>query len=292
MKQQMKWLLGFAAAVSLVACQNTESTLTTSYGSGAINGNVVIADSAISSFPAGIEVRAIGTGLSAQTDSAGNFAIFGLPDRDVTLSFERASDGISARLEGVTAGALKVAVTKNKATKRGRGIGHPGVEIEGVVKSFGSGSLVVTAEHLGDVTVAVTTDTIIRKGNQTLTTDALVAGARVHVKAKFLEDGSKVAVEIMVQNNGSGGDDSSDDDANTMTANGRVSAIGASELTVHTADGRDVTVRVDANTQIKWRGNAYDFAKIVVGDHVETLGTKVDDHTELAKKIQVEPQEK
>jgi hypothetical protein len=214
----------------------------------------------------------------------------GLPDRAVDLTFQREDDQINARLAAVAPGPqVVVELSKNQARRRGRGVGHPGMEIEGVVKSFATGSLVVTSPRLGDVTVVVDDKTVIRKGNQTLATDALVAGVRVHVKASVATDGTKTAVEIKIQNGNGEGDDDEENGGTTMTANGRVSEVGADQITVHTADGRDVVVKVDASTIIKYRGQPYEFAKIKVGDHVETMGTRVDDTTELAKKIEIQP---
>jgi hypothetical protein len=287
MKTKMSWWFGAVVMLSAMACQ-TETTVTGSYGSSAVNGRVVLTESIASHSPAGIEVRAVGTGLTARTNEAGEFTMTGLPDRAVDLTFQREDDQINARLAAVAPGPqVVVELSKNQARRRGRGVGHPGMEIEGVVKSFATGSLVVTSPRLGDVTVVVDDKTVIRKGNQTLATDALVAGVRVHVKASVATDGTKTAVEIKIQNGE--GDDDEENGGTTMTANGRVSEVGADQITVHTADGRDVVVKVDASTIIKYRGQPYEFAKIKVGDHVETMGTRVDDTTELAKKIEIQP---
>jgi hypothetical protein len=287
MKTQVKWLLAVAATVAALGCQN-ETTVTASYGSNAIDGKVVLTESVASNTPEGIEVRAVGTGLTTRTDANGSFVLFGLPEGPVDITFQRASDQIDARFAAVAPlSQVTIDLSKTKATKRGRGIGHPGMEIEGVVKSFAAGSLVVTSQRLGDLTVLLDDKTVIRKGNQTLTPDALVAGVRVHVKARVATDGTKTAVEIKLQGSGDEGDD--DNGGTTMTANGRVTAVGADQITVHTADGRDIVVKVDADTKIKYRGQPYEFAKIKVGDHVETLGTRVDDATELARKIEIQP---
>lgn len=80
-------------------------------------------------------------------------------------------------------------------------------------------------------------------------------------------------------------------DGSTATANGIVTAIGADSLTVHRAEGQDVTVQVSATTAIRKLGLPIGFADIQIGDRVESRGTRVDDATIAAVAIEVETQD-
>jgi Cu/Ag efflux protein CusF len=100
------------------------------------------------------------------------------------------------------------------------------------------------------------------------------------VKATQAND-VKTATEIEVQN------ENENEAENEVSVSGVVKSVGADSLVVTTGGG-DVTVNVDAATIIRMKQNAITLADIKVGDRVEAEGTKVDDHTLLAKHIQVE----
>ncbi len=72
-----------------------------------------------------------------------------------------------------------------------------------------------------------------------------------------------------------------------MTANGTVTVAGASQITVSTVPKGEIVVKTDANTIIRKQGQIITLAAINVGDEVNTSGTRVDDHTELARQIEV-----
>ncbi len=72
-----------------------------------------------------------------------------------------------------------------------------------------------------------------------------------------------------------------------MTANGTVKDVGGSQLTVSTVPKGDVTVNVDSNTIIRKQGVQITVGDIKVNDQVNCMGTRVDDHTLLAKQIEV-----
>jgi hypothetical protein len=102
-----------------------------------------------------------------------------------------------------------------------------------------------------------------------------------------------VAMLVIVQDEKSEpGDDAGDDKGGdhggqTMTANGTVKSVGSASLVVTTVPNGDVTVNVDANTIIRKQGTVIKLADIKVGDGVNTMGTRVDDHTLLARQIEV-----
>jgi hypothetical protein len=171
----------------------------------------------------------------------------------------------------------------SQGRRRSAGPGDGKVEIEGTIKTPGTTSLVITTSHKDDVTVALTDSTVIRHGDTTIAAGDLTAGERVHVKAANVKD-TLTATEVIVQDeNANGGDDNGTD----MAAAGVVKSVGTDSLVVTTAKG-DVTVNVDKNTIIRQGANALTLGDIKAGDRVEAEGTKVDDHTLLATRIQVE----
>jgi hypothetical protein len=136
--------------------------------------------------------------------------------------------------------------------------------------------------------VAIDEQTVIRKGQTALEATDLEPGDRVHVMASGPNE-SMLAVQIMLQNTGDGEDDGDDDDVPAVgTANGLVSAVGTSQLSVTTGSGREMIVMVTPETEIKSRGRALAFSEIEVGDRVEAMGRRIDATTIEARKINVQ----
>ena len=160
----------------------------------------------------------------------------------------------------------------------------PWIQFEGTIKSLGSNSFVLTVEHLGDVTITVDTNTAINQGATTLKFADLKTGEQVHVQA-VTKGTDKLAVRVIVQNDT--GNEPPDDSGTTMTANGTVTATGSGQITVHTEEKGDVVVQIDNSTIIRREGQTLTPADIKVGDQVNALGTKVDDHTLKATQIEV-----
>ncbi len=74
-------------------------------------------------------------------------------------------------------------------------------ELEGPITAVSDTSItVMNASTARPETAAITTSTIIRKGNKTLTAKDLKVGDRVHVKTTANTDGTLTATEIMLQN--------------------------------------------------------------------------------------------
>ena len=67
-----------------------------------------------------------------------------------------------------------------------------------------------------------------------------------------------------------------------MEVEGAPTPVSVSSLVV-----RGITVNTDANTIIKKQGQRITVTDINSGDAVEAHGTRVDDHTMLAKQIEV-----
>ena len=168
--------------------------------------------------------------------------------------------------------------TASQGRRRSAGIGDGKVEIEGVIKTPGTTSLVITTSHKDDVTVMLTDTTVIRHGDTTIAAVDLKAGQRVHAKATSA-NGTLTATQIEVQDE--------NEKEGEASAKGVVKSVGTDSLVVTTASG-DVTVNVDGHTIIRSGAKALTLADIKAGDLVEAEGTKIDDHTLLAKLVQVE----
>ena len=77
------------------------------------------------------------------------------------------------------------------------------MELEGPITAVSSKSItVMNASTAKPETAGITNDTVIRKGNMTLTPADLKIGDRVHAKTTAAADGSLTATEIMLQNPG------------------------------------------------------------------------------------------
>jgi len=286
------WGAVAAVVVLLSACNGRES-VTGGYGSGVVTGTVTMA-AGLPSSPAGVRLSVAGTGATMVLGPDGNFLFSGVPER-AELRFTR-EDGISATMSVVANGVpLSIELGPASASHSGRvravnPIQPPYSEFEGTIKTPGTASIVVTDSHKADVTILLNDATVIRHGDTAIAAADLKAGDQIHVKATF-QDHTYTATLILVQNSGSG--DSSGDGGSgseggtTMTANGTVTATGSGQLTVSTVPHGDVTVQVDGSTIIRKQGDIITLADIHVGDEVNTLGTRVDDHTEKATQIEV-----
>jgi hypothetical protein len=276
------------AVLALLAfgCESTENEITGTFGNEQLTGKITPTGDLTGSSPAGIEVSVRETGVRTIADASGRFAFVGVPEDGVELHFTR-QDGVDATFR-VSAGERSVDILlSKKSSRRGRGVRNPERQIEGIIQEASESSIKVLTGNGTEHQIALTETTTIRAGNRTLTAADLVVGARVHVKALTTADGSLAAREIHVQ--GPKEDDDDDDNGGIVaTANGIVQSVGADSLVVKTADGREITVQVDANTLIKRKGRPIPLSDIVAGDRVESLGTRVDATTILAKKIETQ----
>ena len=117
----------------------------------------------------------------------------------LNLFFSR-KDGINAS-GSVSPGTSSVLVYLQKTEANIVATGQSKRELEGPITAISSSSITVNdASTGGPVTAAITSSTVIRKGNQTLSATDLKVGDRVHVKASVNADGSLTAFEIMFQN--------------------------------------------------------------------------------------------
>jgi hypothetical protein len=282
-------LMMLIVVVAVTACRRDEHSVTGSYGSSIVTGQVTMASSIANGSPAGVQVTVAGTGMTTILGADGRFAFSGVPE-DAKLHFTRA-DGIDAVMALNHSGTVSVELAANTASTSGggrrRAVGSaPQLEIEGPIKTASATSLVVTAARTKqDVTVALTSTTVIRKGDVTVAAADLKAGDQVHVRATVVNNTATATLVIVQQPETEKGDDNG---ANVVTANGIVASVAADAMVVHRANGSDVNVKVGSTTDIKKHGVAIPFSSIKAGDHVEVRGTKVDDKTVQAVQIEVE----
>lgn len=275
-----------AAVLVLVGCQGHEA-ITGGYGSTGVSGVVSMAAGMANSSPQGVRVSITGTGMSAVLGTDGRFAFYGVPE-NATLTFSRDDLSASFKVQSTNA-PLQIELDKNNASVgRHRGVPTgPQMQIEGVITAIGTADITVHDSHNQDVKVTITTDTLIFKGNQKLQITDLKVGDRVHVQAKVSGDATNATIVILQNPDDDGGDDNTNTGSQTMTANGTVKSVGTGELTVTTVPKGDVVVKVDGTTIIKKQGTMITLADIHTGDQVNTMGTRIDDHTLQAKQIEV-----
>lgn len=277
----------FAAVVLLAACRGHRETVTGDYGMGVVSGQIVMASEMANASPAGVRVAVGGTGMSVVVGADGRFAFAGVPDGALLL-FERQSDGVNARLSLASTSApvvIELGMNAAALSRRRAAPSMPQTQIEGTITAASATSLTVHDSHGQDDVLQITDKSVIRKGSTLLKPADLAVGMRVHVAA----DAAKTALLVIVQDEKSepGDDQGGDHGGATMTANGTVKSVGTDSLVVTTVPNGDVTVKVDASTIIKKQGAAIKLADIKVGDGVNTMGQRVDDHTELARQIEV-----
>lgn len=283
----MRTLKILAAIVLLAACRGHRETVTGDYGMGVVSGQVVMASGVANANPAGVRVAVGGTGMSVVVGADGRFAFSGVPE-GAQLLFERQSDGVNARLSLASTSApvvVELSLTTATLSRHRAAPSVPQQQIEGTITAASATSLTVHDSHGNDDVLQITDKTVIRKGSTTLKPADLTTGMRVHVMATTDATNAKVAQLILVQDEKAEPGD--DNGGQTMTANGTVKSVGATSLVVTTVPKGDVTVNVDANTIIKKQGAVIKLADIKVGDGVNTMGTRVDDHTLLARQIEV-----
>jgi Domain of unknown function (DUF5666) len=203
---------------SLLSGCHGESITNPSTGNHVLTGQVVPVGDLAGSSPAGINVSC--NGQVGVTDAAGQFTFVGLPGAtgqytilstgastgNLQLVFSR-KDGINAS-GSVSGDASSVIVNLQKSqaaivvtSQHGGNGGGQTQELEGLITAVSGMSITVNNASTGvDVTAAITSSTVIRKGNMQLAAKDLKAGDRVHVKTVANGDGTLTATEIMLQN--------------------------------------------------------------------------------------------
>ncbi|MFA6956626.1 MAG: DUF5666 domain-containing protein [Thermoanaerobaculia bacterium] len=289
MKARLLPIFGLVVILGLVAC-NGEKSVTGTNGMRQVAGKVVPVGDIEGSSPQGIEVRVRGVGIAAVTDATGSFALTGVPDGALELSFSRSSDGIGATLE-VDAGAdaLIVELQRNSASPRRRGARSPRIQIEGPITAVSDTSItVLDASRKIEVTAAIVATTTIRKGNRKLTPADLAVGNQVHVTASPNPDATYNAIEIKLQEGEDDGGVGDDDPPAKRELEGPVVAISAASITVTDASTGEQTAVINGDTVIRKGGTTLTTADIKVGDRVHVKAKVEADNSLTALEIMVQ----
>ncbi|HEX6082885.1 MAG TPA: DUF5666 domain-containing protein [Thermoanaerobaculia bacterium] len=251
------------AVAMLAACNSRHETATSPYGAEMLMGEVAAVSGTANASPAGVTVSVRGTGMSMVVGESGEFAFAGVRE-GAQLDFRRAADGIEASMNvDARGGFVAVELTKTTATattrkSRRRGVGatrEAATEFEGIIRSVTAGNIVLYTSKKAEVTIGLTPETIIRKGQTPVAAADLQVDWRVHVKAK--QDGELyTASVVIVQNDGSDddGDDGEDGPAAARQHEGTVVSAAAAELVVLTSHKVEVTFAITADTVIR-KGN-------------------------------------
>jgi len=157
---------------------------------------------------------------------------------------------------------------------------HEGATANGIVASIGASTLVVHAANGTDTMVQVNASTTIKKHGQPITLAGIAVGDRVEARGTRVDAETILAEQIEVE-------DVPPVIHQNASVKGAVASVGASSFVVHPSAGADTTVQVDASTRIKKHGSVLALAGVHVGDRVDVQGTRVDDHTVLAREVEV-----
>jgi hypothetical protein len=274
MKRTSVFLVVTLMASLLLGCHGENSLTGPPMGPSALTGQVVPMGDLAGASPAGITVTC--SGQMTMTDAAGRFAFASLSanSRQLTvfsagslnLWFSR-EDGINA-LGSVSSSASEVVVYLQKTEASIVATGQSKREIEGLITAISSTSITVNdASTHGPVTAAVTSSTVIRKGNQMLSAGDLKVGDRVHVKASVSADGSLSAFEIMLQQ-------STDNGGQTRELEGLIIAVSQTSITVNNAStGGPVTATITTSTVIRKGNTPLTPSDLKAGDRVHVKTT-------------------
>ena len=245
---RMRTVVLAAAVIATFGCQRRES-ITGSYGSQVVTGQVAMAAGMLNGSPAGVRVTVGATGMSAVLGADGGFLFVGVPEGAV-LHFTRGQDGIDARLSlpGVAAPLTVVLSDRSASIGRRRAVAPSPKEIEGLVQAISATEITVNG-----ITLKITADTVIRKGNQTLQTSDIHVNDRVHLKAA-----GDTALEIKLQN-----PDEGEQRGQLREFEGLVQAISPASITIN-----GVTLTITGSTVIRKGDRTLTTADIKVNDRV------------------------
>lgn len=267
--------------IGLASCRGESPNVMGSYGGGTLSGSLVL--NGIEGSPEGVEVSVRDTGMLEVLGPDGRFAFAGLPENAI-LDFRR-GDGLQGSISvSGSKGSILVELGRSgaKSADRGKDKGNSGRdkrELEGVIRSTSADEIVLFTSHNEEVTVALTAETIIRQGNETLTPADLAVDMRVHVRARKVED-AYTALLVIVQE----GEDDAKEDKEKVA--GTVVRVAGSNITVATKSG-EMTVQTDAATRIRNKGKTIGLSEIVAGDPVSAKGRRVSKNTILATEVEV-----
>lgn len=155
-------------------------------------------------------------------------------------------------------------------------------EIEGSVTAVASDHIVVHTRSGDDVTIGVTTDTIIRGDDHMLGLSDIKVGDHVSVEARVNADKSLTALRIEV-----GNDQGDGNNHNSVELTGVIASISTGSINV-TAGGKSVVVNISTTTVLRHGSTTLSISDLKVGNQVEVQGALNTDGSIAATLIQVE----
>src|SRR5258708_7696587 len=138
---------------------------------------------------------------------------------------------------------------------------EPEQQVEGTITAASATSITVHDSHGNDVVLALTSTTIIRKGDQTVAPADLKVGDQVHVKAVMVNM-VNTAAEVIVQ------EPEDQPGQNVTEVEGTITAATATSITVHDSHGEDVVLTITGNTVIRKGDTTIAATDLKVGDQV------------------------
>jgi hypothetical protein len=239
--------------------------------------------------------------ITATVAADGSFTLRGLPTGSFTLVFQEGGVTIGTLTFGQVNANQEITITVMVSggsvvlvEQRRNGIGHGDLEIEGLVEQVlavdpaGESRFVID----GYVVAARPGQTAIREGNRARSVNDVGVGRRVHVKGVWLPAESSVqpvlAHEIKLQGSsrdttgpgtgdpgGPGASDFCPDAGRKAEVEGKITAKGASDITVHQNGKGDFLAQVDAGTRIRKGNKSFTFDQLAIGNRVHVKGTSL-----------------
>jgi hypothetical protein len=144
---------------------------------------------------------------------------------------------------------------------------EPELQFEGTITAASATSITVHDSHGNDVVLALTSTTVIRKGDATLAAGDLNVGDQVHVKATSANN-VNTALQIEVQT-----PEAQQEPGPELEIEGIITAASATSITVHDAHNADVVVELTSTTIIRKGETTVAAADLRVGDRVHVKAT-------------------
>ena len=181
-----------------------------------------------------------------------------------------ASDGITKQADGIKSGrGHSFDVKKGWGKLRGPGSGQGPITITAITGS----SVKLATDDGWTRTIAITTDTAILKGGQTIKAADLAVGDEISLKQSRNDDGTYEITAIVVS---------------TPKVAGEVTGVSGSNITLKKRDASTQVITVDGSTIYKLGSSAGSKSDLVVGARVFVSGT-VSGSTFTALSVYIEP---
>jgi hypothetical protein len=206
-----------------------------------------------------LTVRAVG-GQTRTIDVSG--ATITRAGQKIAVSGLKVGDQITARQSRKSDGSYKItAITVLLRT------------VSGTVESVGPSSVTISGPNRSKQTITLTDSTTYTQAGAKVSQSALVTGAQIVAQGSLDSSGSFVAISVTIA---------------PSVVTGTVAGKTSSAITVTTAAGKTVTVKVSSSTGYVVRGvRSATLADVAVGDRITAQGTLGSDGSLTATIVQV-----